>query len=137
MSVIDPSGHAYFFEITDATTGQEYEAFFDINEFDSFAVGDVRYRKKTENESGEAWTMLSASNYPDEFGRFDPELTQTEINASTERCDNELIRVLDGFSECIKKVFGVQAMPEKGLERVKAMVKSRITYDGENLKIKG
>ena len=114
----DPSPNAFFFTI-DGADGTQYDAHFDVNDFSGFSVGDVRY-KPVKAAPGTSWIYLG----PDGDSEFN------EKNMLTKEATNaEIDRVFDLYTKAIDKAFGAQPTeaPEKGIERVRWIVKNGMT----------
>lgn len=126
MSNADPSDIAYFFVI-DGSEGKQYDAFFDVNDFNGFSTGDVRYRP-INSEPSAPWVFLSSGG--------DSEFNESKM-LTKEATNDEVDRVFELFTAAIKKVFGSQpSEPESGIARVKWIVKNNMT-ESNNILTRG
>ena len=112
MSVIDPSGNAFFFVIQ--SPSGNCDAFIDVNEIGGDHFFDCRYRKM--NRPDLPWIFLAMGNNFD--AQFDESKMTTEAGALA-----ELDRMLERCNAVIYEEFGVAPeIPTSGIELVEYLM---------------
>ena len=123
MAFGDPAPGAYHFVIEG---DENYDAFIQVLDFDGFSNLDLRYKLPEATK----WTWLSTG------GDVELNLPQMTTKADT---NAEIDRILDLYNTAIKKAFGGDSgsEPEKGLERVRWLLKNGGITESNNVLTRG